>query len=242
MKVVILAAGRGSRMGVLTSDSPKCLTKIGQVSLLSHQLSVLKNAGMREISIVRGYKAEMINPDNVALITNNRWASTNMVSSLLMAESWVGDSDVIVAYSDILYTSKIISELSIATGDLVVGSNNNWLLDWQKRFTNPLEDLETFKVGASGKLLEIGNKPLTLSEIEGQFMGLIKLSYDGWGSFLKFIKSIESDLVDRLDMTSTLNLYIASGGNVDILDIDEPWFEFDSESDLRAYQGTSNAK
>ena len=241
MKVVILAAGRGSRMGVLTSDSPKCLTKIGQVSLLSHQLSALKNAGMNEISIVRGYKAEMINPDNVALITNNRWASTNMVSSLLVAEDWVGDSDVIVAYSDILYTSKIISELSIMTDDLVVASNQNWLHDWQKRFANPLEDLETFKVGASGSLLEIGGKPENLSEIEGQFMGLIKLSCAGWHSFLKFIKSNESDKVDKLDMTSTLSLYIASGAIVKVLDIYEPWFEFDSESDLRSYLKLNNA-
>ena len=241
MKVVILAAGRGSRMGVLTSDSPKCLTKIGQVSLLSHQLSALKNAGMNEIIIVRGYKAEMINPDNVALITNDRWASTNMVSSLLVAEDWVGDSDVIVAYSDILYTSKIISKLSIMTDDLVVASNQNWLHDWQKRFANPLEDLETFKVGASGRLLEIGSKPHTLSEIEGQFMGLLKLSCFGWHYFIEFIKNIKSDMVDKLDMTSTLNLYISGGGNVKVLDVDEPWFEFDSESDLRAYQDTLNA-
>ena len=58
MKAIILAAGRGRRMGRMTRSLPKCLLKIGGMTLLDRQIHALRGAGIREIGIVTGYRRE----------------------------------------------------------------------------------------------------------------------------------------------------------------------------------------
>ena len=60
MKAIILAAGRGSRMGQLTNDKPKCLLMINGKTLIELQITAITNAGIKDIAIVTGYKAEML--------------------------------------------------------------------------------------------------------------------------------------------------------------------------------------
>ena len=60
MKVMILAAGRGKRMGALTADRPKPLLRVGSDSLIGWQLRRLARAGYREVVINLGYRGEMI--------------------------------------------------------------------------------------------------------------------------------------------------------------------------------------
>ena len=60
MKAILLAAGRGSRMGSLTQDMPKCLTPLHGKPLLEWQLKALREAGCNSIGMVRGYRAEWL--------------------------------------------------------------------------------------------------------------------------------------------------------------------------------------
>ena len=60
MKAMILAAGRGKRMGALTADRPKPLLRVGSDSLIGWQLRRLARAGYREVVINLGYRGEMI--------------------------------------------------------------------------------------------------------------------------------------------------------------------------------------
>ena len=57
---VILAAGQGMRLRPLTNDRPKCLLKVGNHTLLEHQLKALQANGIRNVVIVTGYLAEQI--------------------------------------------------------------------------------------------------------------------------------------------------------------------------------------
>lgn len=236
MKVVILAAGRGSRMGSLTEERPKCMTMISGETLLSRQMKSINAAKLEEICIIRGYKSELINIPNVYLLKNPRWDSTNMIATLLLAHKWIDSDDVIVAYSDIIYKEETLSKLIASNGEIVVANNLNWRAIWEMRFANPLDDLETFKVNSEGVLLEIGQKPKNLSEIGGQFMGLIKFTKNGWEKFYKLISKLENSRIDKLDMTSALNLCIRSKIKINTVDISDEWFEFDSESDILAYK------
>ena len=54
-----------------------------------------------------------------------------------------------------------------------------------KKIWDPLLDAETFKLSSDGSLLEIGNKPRNVEEVEGQYMGLLRFSPRGWSEFLK---------------------------------------------------------
>ena len=60
MRAIILAAGRGSRLGHLGNDRPKCFVELEGKPLIERQIAALRRGGADEIGVVRGYRAEMI--------------------------------------------------------------------------------------------------------------------------------------------------------------------------------------
>ena len=146
MRAIILAAGRGSRMNNLSSEKPKCLVEILGQPLLNLQIMAIRNAGIKNIAIVTGYKREMLASWRLREFHNANWESSNMVTSLACASSWLEKYECIVSYSDIFYNQEIIENLSIAPGNLNVAYDPSWLDLWSKRFSDPLEDAETFKL------------------------------------------------------------------------------------------------
>ena len=89
MKAIILAAGRGSRMGTLTDNKPKCLAKVKDKMLIEYQITALNAAGIKEIAVVTGYKAEFLNNYGTYHFHNSDWAETNMLHSLFYAKDWL---------------------------------------------------------------------------------------------------------------------------------------------------------
>ena len=61
MRVIIIAAGKGSRLNPLTDDKPKCMLELNGKSLLQYQIDALRGAGIDRIAVIRGYKKEKIN-------------------------------------------------------------------------------------------------------------------------------------------------------------------------------------
>src|SRR5579862_1491970 len=107
MRAVILAAGRGSRMGNLGGDRPKCLVELGGRPLIERQIASLRRGGVDEIGVVRGYRADMIDLAGLSYFANERWAETNMVMSLVAAAAWLRSGPLIVSYADIFYRSEL---------------------------------------------------------------------------------------------------------------------------------------
>jgi len=234
MRAIILAAGRGSRMGDLTSQQPKCRTAFRGKSLIEWQLGALREAGIEEIAIVRGYLAHTFDFD-VRYFDNPRWQHTNMVMSLMQASSWLQEGPCIVSYSDIVYSADAVERLMAHSGEIVISYDPNWRKLWELRFDDPLSDAETFKL-KGGRVVEIGQKPKGYEEIEGQYMGLLKFTPYGWAQVVDFLNSISPELSDRMDMTSLLQGLIAREVNLDAVGIADDWYEVDSESDLRRYE------
>jgi NDP-sugar pyrophosphorylase family protein len=56
-RAVVLAAGRGSRLGSLTESTPKPLIEVGGESLISHVLKAIRGAGIYEVVVVTGYRS-----------------------------------------------------------------------------------------------------------------------------------------------------------------------------------------
>ena len=179
MKAIILAAGRGSRMGNKTETLPKCLTTLWGKTLLEHQLTAIKQAGIEEIAVVTGYKAEEIckHKPNLTYFHNENWANTNMVATLLKAESWLNSDTCHVSYADIIYESAAITALLNNTDNIALTYYTEFLQLWEKRFDNPLDDLETFKIDGNSYLKEIGQKPQTVNEVEVKLSILVDTFY-----------------------------------------------------------------
>jgi choline kinase len=237
MRAVILAAGRGSRMGPLGDDRPKCLVELDGRPLLDRQLAALRRGGVKEIAIVRGYRAEMLDFPELSYFDNERWAQTNMVMSLAAAAAWLRAGPVIVSYADIFYRGELVHGLSQAPGALVISYDRQWRGLWTRRFADPLADAETFRVDPSGELLEIGGKTAKIEDIEGQYMGLLKFTPPAWRAVEVLLAALEPPLRDRLDMTGLLRRLIA-GRIVPITTFgtDGQWGEIDNAGDVALYQ------
>lgn len=237
MKAIILAAGRGSRMKSLTDDRPKCMVELHGKSLLQWQLDALQDAGITDIAIVTGYKRELLANRGLVEFHNPRWAKTNMVTSLVCAAEWLESESCIVSYSDIFYRASAVTALMNSNADLAVTYDDNWHQLWEKRFGDPLLDAETFRLNNDRTLAEIGNKPKSITEIEGQYMGLLRFSPAGWAEVMRIRESLSREECDQMHMTGTLQRIIESGRlPISAIAYHEHWGEVDSAEDLSAYQ------
>tara|TARA_Y100001960_G_C14438631_1_gene711365 strand:- start:56 stop:787 length:732 start_codon:yes stop_codon:yes gene_type:complete len=236
MKAIILAAGRGSRMKDLTADQPKCLVEVGGKSLLNWQMDAIRGAGIEEIGIVTGYQRELLPLDNVTEFHNAEWKITNMVSSLCCAQEWLRTEPCIVSYSDIFYHDDAIRLLVHAGAKIAITFDPYWKKLWEKRFGNPLIDAETFRLDKNGNLREIGNKPRTMDEIEGQYMGLLRFTPPGWNDFQRIWSNLKKNERQNIHITAMLQKIInAKAVNILPLPYFGNWGEIDSQEDLEIY-------
>ena len=112
IKVIILAAGEGTRLRPYTLDKPKCMVEIDGKSLIDRQISVLEKAGIDEIVLVGGFKIEMLKGKGSRIKENSNYSKTNMVWTLFCAEDELQD-DVIISYGDIVYSKKILDSAQL---------------------------------------------------------------------------------------------------------------------------------
>jgi L-glutamine-phosphate cytidylyltransferase len=236
VRAVILAAGRGSRMGELCDERPKCLVELAKEPLIKRQIAALRNGGAQAIGVVRGYRAHMIKLPDLTYFDNWRWSETNMVMSLQAAAQWLKTGPVIVSYADIFYRHEIVRDLAASTGDLVIAYDRAWQTLWTRRFADPLTDAETFQTDASGRLVEIGNKTRSFGEIKGQYMGLLKFTPTAWKHVEVLLNTLDSQTCDRLDMTGLLQLLVRADVAVDTVGTDGQWGEIDNPGDLALYE------
>lgn len=235
IKGLILAAGRGRRMGTLTDKRPKCLARLGGRTLLERQIESLRQGGCAPIGLVTGYRAELLAGAADHCFHNARWAETNMVASLCAAESWLLREPLIVSYADIFFAPETVAVLAAAPGPLAITYDRDWRALWSARFADPLADAETFRLDGAGRVIEIGARAKDAAAIEGQYMGLLRFTPEAWGEVRAALGALPPSRRDGLDMTGLLALLIRRGLSVFAVERRGPWGECDTESDLRLY-------
>ena len=228
-KIIILAAGKGIRLKPITNDIPKCLTPVGEKTILEYQIDIAKKCGVEEIIVIGGFKIEKIKFSNITIIENKKFDSTNMVESLNCAKDYL-NSGFILSYGDIIYCESVLKQMMIPTEIIAVAADMGWKSYWQERFDDPLSDAETFKFGEKDEILEIGKKPKNYSEVESQYIGLLSFSSKGaeilknWLSFHFIDKNIY--------MTDMINNMIEMGFKIQAKKINRDWLEIDNLKDL----------
>lgn len=118
-KAIILAASRGAELGDLTKKKPKAMIEINGRPILTQMVNILNELGVKDITVVRGYKKECIADANISKIDNNEYESTADLWSLFLArEKLNGDS--IIIYGDLLVRRHLISDLFTFKEDLII--------------------------------------------------------------------------------------------------------------------------
>jgi choline kinase len=243
MKFVLLAAGRGSRLSPLTDFYPKCLTPFLGKPILDYMIDNLKKVGISQLILVSGYKSEILEDHikrqgiSYKIYLNKDFANTNMVFSLFKAREEF-DDDLIISYSDIIFTPQILRKIiqsKAAFGTIV---DTDWRTLWKIRMDNPLDDVETLKLDRSDSINEIGGKPNNLEEIEGQYIGLSKLSKSFLPAFSRAFDQLSHEKATKIHFTDFMQHLIKKNVNIRAIKVNGGWVEIDSIRDLENYESS----
>lgn len=119
MKALILNSGMGTRMGVLTSEQPKCMTEVStSETILSRQLNILSQSGIEDVVITTGYlDGVLVNycqglelPIHITFVKNEEYQSTNYIYSIYCAREYL-DDDILLIHGDLVFERSVLEDL-----------------------------------------------------------------------------------------------------------------------------------
>lgn len=174
MRAIILAAGMASRLRPLTDNTPKCLLKIGERSLLQRSIDALTSNGIKEIVIVTGYLHNLIEdfireqyPNvNVSFIHNDVYDSTNNIYSLWLARPKADGEEILLLDSDLLYDPEIITRVLSTPAENILTLIRHDLGE---------EEMKVVTDGSSeGNIIEI-SKTCSPADAIGESLGIEKM-------------------------------------------------------------------
>jgi choline kinase len=215
-------------MGSHTDDRPKCLTIVKGKSLLESALEACYSiAHENDVVIIGGYKHEMLEEFHSRILVNGDWAKTNIMGSLMVAHDILMSEDCVVVYSDILFDVNDLSSLADSDGASVL-SVMDWRALWERRFYDPLTDLERFEFNPdSGRLTDIGGRARNIDQVQGQFGGIWKCTPSLWSLLSRAAENLRC-----LDTTTALSWAINQNAEIKVVPGKGEWFEIDHVTDL----------
>jgi choline kinase len=249
MKAIIVAAGRGRRLGPETDAIPKCMVQVAGRAILHRQLDALAAAGVDDVVVVRGYRGDLItaSPDGprIRFVENPAWAQNNILTSLFFAESEM-PGGFLFSYSDIVFAPEHARALAETTGGpvtLVV--DRRWREAYEGRLLHPVSEAELARVdgsGAAATVTRVGKRLVTAEAAAGEFIGLARFSPEGaaalreiWHEALAHGREAPFGAAVTLNqayLSDGLNALTARGVALRPLFIDGRWREIDTEEDL----------
>ena len=252
MRAIILAAGKGTRMGSLTKESPKCMLNFLGKPLIERQIAVLKEEGVTDIVIVTGYMSDKIEFSGCKKVKNERYETTNMVESLFCARDYWAD-EVIVSYGDIIYERRVLKSLIGSRDTLNVIVDLNGSSYFKDRFGEEfLSETESLVMDDQGNIVDIGEPNPEISRVRGQYIGLMKFNKEGLKAMSKVYDTDREQYRNRRwlrsknfqngSMTDMLQRMIDLGHKPKAVCIRSGWLEFDSDKDLHRYSAWSDQK
>ncbi|MEE8332997.1 MAG: phosphoenolpyruvate mutase [Alphaproteobacteria bacterium] len=237
---VVLAASRGDALGILTEDRPKCMVDVRGQPLLRRLVDTLNGGGVRDITVVRGYRKEMVNLPTIKTVDNDAFATTGEAATLACAAERL-KGDCIVAYGDILFRQYILDQLRATEGDIVL------VVDALARGRDPetapsVRDLVSCSAPFKAEYLEDGpvsvtriGPDLTGDDINGEWIGLSLLRATGAAAVGRALNDMRA--AGTLEDASLIDLFarlIAAGADIRVVYVAGHWLDVDNPGDLAA--------
>ena len=178
MKALILNSGLGSRMGVLTSEHPKCMTGISsRETILSRQLKMIADAGIEEVVMTTGYYDEVLVtycqglelPLHITYVKNPEFDKTNYIYSIYCAREYL-DDDIVLMHGDLVFENEVFDRLMASQESCMTVSS-----------TLPLPQKDFKARVVDGMVLQVG-VDIFNEAMEAQ--ALYKLQRNDWRTWL----------------------------------------------------------
>jgi choline kinase len=170
MQAIIMAAGKGSRLGGLTKGQPKSFLEIKGHRLIDYNIALLRHHGIKRIIIVTGhgcrsFEDEYAGAPDIELVFNPFYEYVNVLGSF-----WVGmrylTEDFLFFHADSICDPELFLEIIQSPGDIVL----------------PV-DHDTYNEEAMGVRCMYGqaveiSKKIPIGEACGEFIGIAKFAGD----------------------------------------------------------------
>ena len=178
MKALILNSGLGHRMGVLTSEHPKCMTEISVgETILSRQLKLLAEAGVSDVVMTTGYYGGVLEeycrslglPINITFVKNPVYDKTNYIYSIYLARELL-DGDMILMHGDLVFERSVLEDVIASESSCMTVSS-----------TLPLPEKDFKAVIHNGKIDKVG---VEFFNDAMSAQPLYKLNRDDWKVWL----------------------------------------------------------
>ena len=236
-RALVLAAGRGKELGVLTEDRPKAMIEIAGKPLLERTVDTLHSIGVKDITVVRGYRKEAIQLPGLSYIDNDEHDTTQEAFSLFKGLDGIS-GPVLMAYGDVLFQKFIPMHLFESDSDFCIAVDPNVKADAAEA---GYRDLVTADRPFHWSEFDQGTRLVKMSttipadEVHGEWIGLLKMTADGVSQLCELGASIaDPDRLRTMRMADVFDLLIANGKTVEVVYVRGHWLDVDDMHDVVA--------
>ncbi|MDG1848060.1 MAG: sugar phosphate nucleotidyltransferase [Candidatus Marinimicrobia bacterium] len=229
MKLVIIAAGLGSRLSSVSNNTPKLLVPVMGQPLINKLLSNCIDAGIKNIVVVTGFNNHIIEdhlkrlqtPIQIEVAYNPDWKLANGVSVLSAQKHIPAGEDFMISMSDHYYTSDILKIIKDESDNNTIASVG---ADYKIDEIHDIDDGMKLKIDEDSNLIRSMSK--TLSKYNAIDCGIFKCKYE----FFDYLKKAKEK--DECSLSDACNLLMNKGlmGSVDIKSY--PWIDIDTPEAL----------
>jgi choline kinase len=231
-KAIVLSAGQGGRLLPLTERTPKCLLHMGGRSLLEWQLRALAEAGVRNVIVVTGFGAEMVESELERHTPPQMRARTIFNPFFQVADNlascWIARAEIsgpcLILNGDTLFEPEIARRLLAAAAAPITVT-----IDRKAQY-----DADDMKVRTDGDRLVAIGKALPVDEVNGESIGFLRFDAGGAASFVAEIeRTMRTAKGTALWYLSAINCLAGAGQDVRVASIEGlQWGELDFPADL----------
>lgn len=228
MRAIILAAGKGARLNGVIGTDPKCMLRVGGVTLLERQIRELRSLGVDDVTLVVGYAADRVRqeyPFGVNFVENNVYDQTNSLYSLWLTRDLLAEGFVVMN-SDVLFHPQMLK-------DLITAKYEDALLISYPDDPAVLMGDEEMKVKVrAGRVVDISKK-MDPAEADGENVGVVKFGPAGARILVEEMDKIIANGGER-DWAPRAFLEVARRRPVRAISTrGYPWTEIDFPEDYR---------
>lgn len=249
-RAILIAAGRGKRLGQHTDEVPKCMVEIAGKPILGWVWDALSAHGVDELVVIRGYRGDVLERfvrelvPTVHFVDNPDWQTNNVLLSMGKAKAYF-DRPSYVTYSDIVFTPGVVAAAAASPAEIGLVIDREFRSIYEGRSEHPLDEGEVSDLLPDGTVARVGKKALPPSEAVGEYIGLARLGERGAATVRNTLDQLEREFGGREDtpfqraaryrnayQTDLWQLLIDRGIPIEPVFIDGQWREIDTGQDL----------